>query len=274
MLRMVSSVSPALAGTGKGQVTIVMAEDVTERIRLGEQLKQAERLKALGGFAASMAHEINNPMGIISACAEVMGGKLARLGEDFEEYVRTSKIIEDEAIRCSSIVKKWLGFARKAEMNPAEVDLAGLVDVCARSVADKAIASGVEVHVELPCDVPRIIADADQLRQVFLNLAINAVEAMPDGGVLTISAEATDDYAEISFSDTGRGVDPKKIPALFDPFYTTKPEGTGLGLAVSIGIVERHGGRIDVSNREHGGAQFTVALPVRVELWAGNARLP
>jgi PAS domain S-box-containing protein len=260
-------VSPVERLFGESQGFIIMAEDVTDKARLGEQMKQAERLKVLGEFAAGMAHEINNPMGIISACAEVMAKKLSRRGPELEECVKTARIIQDEAIRCSSIVKNLLGFARQSEMNPEEVDIKGLLNQTVEFISGRAAAANVELVLDVDDDFPLMVGDAHQLEQVFLNLSINAIEAMPDGGRLEISARCDGDEARVFFSDTGPGIRDAAAHKLFNPFFTTKAGGTGLGLAVSLGIAERHGGRIDIGASEAGGACFTVILPLTAGAW-------
>ncbi len=262
IMRLVVSAVESLVGNDEG--FIIMAEDVTERVRLGEQLKQAERLKTLGEFVAGMVHEINNPIGIISACAEVLGRKLARHGDQFRECVNTAKIIEDEAIRCSAIVRNLLSFAREAEMNPGEVSVAGLLRETAQFIQGKASECGVELVLDIAGDIPTIIGDRDQLEQVFLNLAVNGIEAMKEGGRLCMAAARLGNRAEISFTDTGPGVPPQDMSRVFNPFYTTKSSGTGLGLALSWSIIERHGGTIEADNAsKDGGARFAVLLPLQ-----------
>jgi len=264
-VRLVVSSVDSLVGGDEG--LIIMAEDVTERVRLGEQLRQAERLRTLGEFAAGMVHEINNPIGIISACAEVLGRKLSRHGDEFHEYVRSVKIIEDEAIRCSSIVRNLLSFAREAEMNPVEVNVAALLRRTSEFVRGKASELGVELVLDMPDDIPAIIGDRDQLEQVFLNLALNGIEAMKGGGRLQVAAERKANEVRISFTDSGPGIPVQDMPRVFNPFYTTKPSGTGLGLALSWSIIERHGGSIRVDNvTDDGGARFEVILPLQRRL--------
>lgn len=266
-------VSPVERLFGESRGCIIMAEDVTDKARLGEQMKQVEKLKTLGEFAAGMAHEINNPMGIISACAEVMAKKLSLGGPGLEDCVKTAQIIQDEAIRCSSIVKNLLGFARQSEMNPEEVDINDLLDQTAEFIRGRAATADVELIFDVDDDLPLVIGDVHQLEQVFLNLSINAIEAMAKGGRLQISARCEGDEARISFSDTGPGIHDATVQQLFNPFFTTKAHGTGLGLAVSLGIAERHGGRIDIGDSEAGGACVTVVLPLTAGAWERSLSL-
>ncbi|HQD80263.1 MAG TPA: ATP-binding protein [Bacillota bacterium] len=260
-------VSPVERLLGDNPGFIIMAEDVTEKVRLGEQLKQVERLKTLGEFAAGVVHEINNPIGIICACAEVMEKKLSRHGPEMADCVKTAQIIQDEAIRCSSIVKNLLGFARQGEINPEEVDVEEVLGQVVKFIKGHAAASNVEMDLKVSGDIPLIIGDAHQLEQVFLNLSINAIEAMAGGGRLEVSACCAGDEARISFSDSGPGIEGVAAQKLFNPFFTTKSTGTGLGLSVSLGIVERHGGRIEVGDSDAGGACFTVVLPLTIDAW-------
>lgn len=271
ILRLVVSCVHSLDEDGVG--IVIMAEDVTEKVRLGEQLRYAEKMKVVGEFAAGMAHEINNPIGIISACAEVMGKRLSRIGAGMEQFVKTAKIIEDEAIRCSSIIKNLLGFARQAEMNPGEVSIPELARETVDFLRDRADAANVNLTLDVAGDIPMVIADRNQIEQVFLNLAMNAMEAMKEGGNLRVAVVADSGSVRISFADTGPGVDQQSINRLFSPFFTTKPTGTGLGLALSHGIVERHGGRIEVENLPDAGALFTVVLSLSTQEWNGGGGL-
>ncbi|MCR4427026.1 MAG: ATP-binding protein [Firmicutes bacterium] len=269
ILRLVVSTTQSMQGYGLA--TVIMAEDVTEKVRLGEQLRQAEKLKVVGEFAAGMAHEINNPIGIISACAEVIGKKLARHGPEFAECVKTAKIIEDEATRCSLIVRSVLTFARQAELNLGRIDLAGLLRETAEFLRARANSSNVSLELDLPVETPDIVGDKNQLKQVFLNISLNAIEAMKEGGTLSISARCVGDEqggsVEILFSDTGPGIPPEHADRVFNPFFTTKSGGTGLGLPLSLGIVENHGGRIVVEPSSGTGATFRVVLPLTAAGW-------
>jgi len=164
-------------------------------------------------------------------------------------------------------VRNLLSFAREAEMNPVEVNVAALLRRTSEFVKGKASELGVELILDIPDNIPVIIGDRDQLEQVFLNLAVNGIEAMKGGGRLHVSVARRDNEMRVSFTDTGPGIPAQDIPHVFNPFYTTKPSGTGLGLALSWSIIERHGGTIEVDNVSGGGgARFEVILPLQWSL--------
>ncbi|HHV61989.1 MAG TPA: PAS domain S-box protein [Firmicutes bacterium] len=265
---------------------IIISEDVTEKVLLGEQLRQAEKLKAIGEVAASIAHEINNPIGVISAYAEHLLEKLAKAPSPMgEEFARALRAIDEEAARCSAIIKNLLVFARRAKLDLKPVDLKQLIENVIFLVGRQAEQQSVEIVTSFPDGLPCVLADAIQLKQVFLNLSINALQAMPNGGRLYIECVVVKDrriqsrhaagaedsggvdenekrYVQIKFSDTGCGIPAENMGKVFTPFFTTKNNGVGLGLAVSHGIVENHNGTISVESEENVGTTFTVTLPL------------
>lgn len=264
---------------------ILSIEDVTEKARMGEQLRSIERMRTVGEFAAGMAHEINNPIGIISACAEYLANKAEASEVDREKLVSRLRIIQDEAIRCSTIVRKLLVFARQSRLKRTSVNLTSLVSDAMLLVSPRANKEQVEVSLSLE-DVPNVVGDEQQLKQVFLNLVLNALEACKPGQHIGVSTQFVErgegdpaaikqflstgstgilGYAEVSVSDEGPGVGEGDLDRIFSPFFTTKPDGTGLGLAISHSIIESHGGQILASNNPSGkGCTFTVRLPVAV----------
>jgi PAS domain S-box-containing protein len=261
---------------------ILSVEDVTEKVRLGQQLRQAERVRTVGEFAAGMAHEINNPIGIISACAEYLATKIESEVPDSGKYVSRLRIIEEEAMRCSAIVRNLLVFARQSEFKRSLVDLTSLVSDAMLLVSPRAHKEQVDVVLSLG-DTPSVIGDEQQLKQVFLNLVLNALEASSPGKRIWVSTRfvsrdqadpaaikqfaATgsteiEGYVEVSIADEGPGIRPEDLSRVFNPFFTTKPDGTGLGLAITHGIVDGHGGQISVDNRPGEGCTFHVRLPI------------
>lgn len=247
---------------------IIVTEDVTVRVSLGERLRRAERLKVVGEFAAGIAHEINNPIGIISACAEHLADKISKTVESSDEYLRPLKAIEEEAARCSSIVRNLMVFSRHQELHLKATDVCRLVRDTLYLVESQAEESGVAIEVDegRAQGIPAVQADEPQLKQVFLNLAVNAVQAMPRGGILRVRVdherrERGAGHVAVRFADTGCGIPRENLEKIFTPFYTTRSSGVGLGLAVSHGIVEAHGGTISVESKEGEGSTFTVRLP-------------
>ncbi|MDK2930474.1 MAG: hypothetical protein PWR07_605 [Bacillota bacterium] len=313
--------APGAAGDGEVVTgAIIVAEDVTVRVSLGERLRRAERLKVVGEFAAGIAHEINNPIGIISACAEHLADRIAKAIDSPNEYLKPLRAIEEEAARCSAIIKNLTVFSRHQEMHLRPTDVRRVVEDTLYLVERQAAAAGVRIEVEGEIEgggersgevegegaslkgegarpgeeradvgaakapgagLPPVLADEAQLKQVFLNLALNAIQAMPDGGVLRVrlgvdrrrrgtgrcpgrsagAAARGGGYVWVEFTDTGCGIPRENLAKIFTPFFTTRSTGVGLGLAVSHGIVEAHGGTISVESKEGEGSTFTVRLP-------------
>jgi signal transduction histidine kinase len=222
------------------------------------QLIQAEKLAATGRLAASIAHEINNPLQAIHNCLHLV---LNRPLTD-EKKLRYLQMAQEEVERLITIVTRTLDFYRPSKGRQAPTQVNDLIE-SVLALAGKRLEHGrVRVHRQLAADLPQLSIVPDQLRQVLLNLVINAAEAMSEGGDLTITSTCQDNKVSIGFSDTGPGVSPEDAKKIFEPFYTTKSTGTGLGLAISYGIVERQGGRITVESEPGHGATFTVQLPI------------
>jgi two-component system, NtrC family, sensor kinase len=234
-----------------------------ERRRMEAGLRNAERLASLGRLAAGLAHEIGSPLNVISGRAET----LQRWVPGQEPAQKSLRIIAEQIDRIARIVRGMLDFARGRESRLQPTDITAEIRKVLDLLEYRLDEAGVRVACDLPATLPLVVADGDQLNQVFLNLVTNALDAMPQGGTLTIAVR-TDDKAPdglvISFEDTGTGILPEDIDRIFDPFFTTKEvgHGTGLGLSVSYGIVREHGGSIEAASPPGGGARFTVRLPV------------
>jgi len=224
------------------------------------QLVQAEKLAAMGRLAASIAHEINNPLQAIHNCLHLTLKK--PLNE--EKKTRYLGMAQEEVERLITIVQRMLEFYRPSKEGMAPTDVHTIIENVL-ALSSKRLQHGkITVTKKLAPDLPVINAVSDQLKQVFLNLVINAVEAMPKGGELCIEAKLSEDGDELSvaLTDTGVGLSEKEQENIFEPFFTTKATGTGLGLSVSYGIIERHGGRIKVQSELGKGATFTIYLPL------------
>ncbi len=254
---------------GKPQGAIIVVQDITTTVNMEEQLRWAERMKVVGEFSAGIAHEINNPIGIISACAEHLGRKLEREKETPNEYLRSLKIIEEEAARCSAIIKNLTVFSRRQEFNLKPTDIGYVVQGVLEAERPQAEQTGVRVEfndVSGHEDRLFVLADEAQIRQVFLNLTINAMQAMPDGGLLKVDISSepqngTPEEVKVCFTDTGCGIQEEDLKKVFMPFFTTRSSGIGLGLAVSHGIIQSHGGSLTVHSKEGQGSSFTVSFP-------------
>lgn len=225
------------------------------------QVIRAEKLAAVGRLAASVAHEINNPLQAIALHLQLLADE--SLSVDGQ---RQLKVVQQEFNRIVGIVARLLDFQRPQEGQRQPVDVLTALDFVVMLAEKQLQRSGVTVVNRLPTALPVVPAVEDQLKQVFLNLILNAAEAMPTGGTLTIAACREGNEIHIEFADTGPGLTPKAQAHLFEPFYTTKADGSGLGLAVSHEMIANHGGTMTVHNRPGEGATFRVALPV----WTTN----
>jgi len=241
-----------------------MAESVEERDRTilerQQQVMESKRLATLGQLAAGVAHELNNPLGSIVMYAHLL---LENTGPDDPRRSNLDKVIR-QATRCQNIVRNLLDFSRQSHPNVARADVNELVGSVLSSLSRQKRFQGIGVEMDLQADLPPVMVDVSQIEQVISNIAVNAADAMGGRGVLAVRTRLDGDCVELVLADTGPGVDPDHMDRLFEPFFTTKEvgHGTGLGLAVSHGIVERHGGSIAVANATRGGAVFTVRLPL------------
>ena len=259
---------PMRAGGGD-EVThvITLGEDITARVEANRAVARAEKLAAVGRLAAGVVHEINNPLATISACAEALESRLAEGAfdaspevEDLREYL---SLIRGEAFRCKSITNGLLDFSRTRAGEHLPVSISEVINSAARLVAHQKRGASIEIKVETEDDLNAVSGDEGQLQQAVIALATNAIDAMPDGGRLTLRGRNENGSVLVEVSDTGHGIAPENLTKIFDPFFTTKEvgRGTGLGLAVCYGIVSEHGGRLDVQSTLGAGTTFTISLP-------------
>jgi two-component system NtrC family sensor kinase len=237
-----------------------LAEFTRELEKSQAQLVKAEKLAATGKLAASLAHEINNPLQAIQNSLHLVTQR--RSLDDSKRQMYLS-MAQEEVQRLIDMVQRMLDFYRPSTESQETVDIQEALDDVL-TLAGKRIQHGnVVVHRDATGPLPPALGVANQLKQVFLNIIINAVEAMPTGGDLYVGTAWEEQRGElsISFTDTGEGIPRSDLGNIFDPFYTSKPKGTGLGLSVSHGIIERHGGRIEVKSEVGRGSTFTVHLP-------------
>lgn len=224
----------------------------------GELIK-SEKLAHTAGLAAQLSHELNNPIYNIQTCVEILERRTPRTDRS-REFI---DLIHDEVRRMTKLTKQMLGFAKPArdEMSPTDVNavFSDLLKISTRWLEER----NVTIILRLAERLPRVLASADQLRQVFLNLIVNATDAMPHGGRLVIETGARNGAVFAAIEDNGCGIPPENLDKIFDAFFTTKNEmsGVGLGLSITYGIVERHKGRIDVVSTVGGGSRFTVTIP-------------
>ena len=233
--------------------TILVFTDLTELKAFQSQMELRERLSTLGEMSAGIAHELRNPMAVISGYTKILSKKMDTT------LMPAVEAISKEIAVMDRIITDFLSFAKPTELIPSEVDLKALIISCIHAVKDT---SG-KIHISLNSDIlPIVKGDEVLLRQSLTNLLQNAIESMPDGGELNINLSA-DDYLNITVSDTGHGIQENIKDKIFLPFYTTKERGTGLGLSIVHKIVVSHGGTIQVDSSEKG-TTFTVRLPKRI----------
>jgi len=232
-----------------------------------EGLIQAEKLTSLGQMAAAVAHEINNPLAGVLVYTQLLAKKINSDKFTKEGALEYLSKMETELTRSTRLVRNLLDFARQSPPRFWEVDINEVINRSFELATHSAKLQHVQVLKELDPALPRVSADFDQLQQVCTNLIMNAIQAMPEGGTLTIRTSADDTQVKIEVQDTGVGISPENMRKLFTPFFTTKREvkGVGLGLAVSYGIVQRHKGRIEVQSKEGEGTTFTIYLPLHHE---------
>jgi len=253
------NIYPVFDAEGKVVQLAIFARDVTERKRAEQQAARAERLAAIGRLAAAMAHEINNPLQAIRSNLElVLDFDLEP--DEREEYLH---VVSQEIQRLTEITRRVLDFARPADDTRYPVPIAHLIQETLKLVGKQLQLAHVRATTDLSADLPSVFVAPDQILQVLLNLSVNAIEAMPDGGHLHIAARANENVVEIALTNDGLALPAEHIERIFDPFFTTKPDGAGLGLSISHSIVHRHGGTISVKNlKDHRGVIFTITLPV------------
>ena len=256
-------ISLSYVETPEGILAMAFVTDITERVELQRATRQSEKLAALGTLASGIAHEINNPLGIISSRIELM--LLEAESEPLPKAVVDDLLtVHKHAERVTRIAQGLLSFSRQSSSEMGIVDLNRVVEdtiLLARGQIEK---SGIAIDMTLAPALPSVRGNPNALSQVVLNLLTNARDAMPGGGrvvIATSPARDADGAVEIVVSDTGHGMTAETLSRIFDPFYTTKPTGTGLGLSIVYGIVHDHGGTITAESTPGEGTRFVVRLP-------------
>jgi two-component system sensor histidine kinase PilS (NtrC family) len=250
------TLSALRAGDGSQAGLIAMCDDLSTIREMEARVRQADRLATLGRMAANIAHEIRNPLAALTGAIEV----LVTDGAPPETRGRLANIVLKESGRLNSIIKQFLEYARPAKVTRARVNVADALDEVLVLLDHRAGPGMLKVVREFP-DSLMWDVDPQQFRQAIWNLCLNAHEAMPGGGELRVAATASDDTLVVRVTDTGEGVPPDDVAHVFEPFYSTKTSGTGLGLAMVQRIVQDHGGRVEVQNEPAGGSTFILTVP-------------
>ncbi len=264
------SVSPLCGSDGRITGVLGIARDMTDMKRFEQYLRSSEKLASVGKLAAGVAHEINNPLGGILNCLyNIRKGMLPPARQ--EEYLSA---IEDGLRRVQKIVRQLLDFSQQHQPELAPTEINSVVERVLVLTNHIFVGNQISLEIQYGRDLPPVMIDRHMIEQVLMNLVLNAVQAIRSGGKVTITTRVVEGLCLVEVRDTGCGIPPQVLPRIFDPFFTTKGtgEGTGLGLSVSLGIVERHGGRILVESDVGKGSTFTLCLPlVRDPYPIGNA---
>lgn len=259
----VLGISPLKNSDGRIIGVLGIANDITERKSLEQQIAQAEKMSAIGQLAAGIAHEINNPIGGILNCLYNLRKK--RLPPEREdEYLKS---MEDGIQRVQSTVDQLLDFSQQHEPALIDVDINSLVDNVLTFMSYAISKNGISLKKEFDPALPKLMLDQHKMGQVVMNILLNAIQAIEGEGEIAVKTFHEGGWCCIDIADSGEGIPSYVLPRIFDPFFTTKDvgKGTGLGLAVSLGIVEKHSGKIDVKSEEGKGSTFTIRLPLKAQ---------
>ncbi|UCG05643.1 MAG: two-component sensor histidine kinase [Desulfobacterales bacterium] len=236
----------------------IIQKRAMERLRLKERLSRAEKLSAIGEMAAGISHEIRNPLGIIRSSAELLKKKVIK----FEPANTIPDIIVEESGRLNQIITDFINFARPRSPNLASCRIDEVLEKNLTYLAPQIKEQGYIIKKNYQNSLPEIMADSSMLYQSFLNILINSMQAMPDGGRIQIGVSFNDSFVVIHIDDEGHGIPEDILEKIWDPFFTNKEKGSGLGLGIVKNIIETHGGSIQISNRPVRGVRVTIELPI------------
>jgi len=237
--------------------TLLLMQDLSQVKKLEEDLRRSERLAALGKMAAGVAHELRNPLSSIKGLALVLRSRFQEENGDRE----TATILVQEVERLNRSISELLDYARPQQLKKVHFDIDKLLNKAVSLMRIDAETAGVELRTNFEENLPTVNGDEDKLTQVLLNLLLNGIQAMENGGTLDVYAGATDRKIQIVVTDTGCGISEKDLARVFDPYFTTKPDGTGLGMAMSAKIIEEHGGEIRMQSKTGQGTSVIIEIP-------------
>lgn len=239
-----------------------MVEQLRQRQSLEERLHEAEHLSRVGQLASGIAHEIRNPLNYISLAIDHLKGEINNSSPTAqEEIIRIADTIKEEVRKANYMVLNFMNYGRPLKLRRTMVAYGDIVDRALTVLADKLQEQKVTVRLEIPPDLPLLNCDPELFRNCLFNFITNAAQSMPAGGVITLGAALTDGFFRLTFQDEGEGIAPEDIEKIFQPYFTTKEVGIGLGLAITERIIKEHGGEISVTSSPGAGTRFTVSLP-------------
>ncbi|MFO8084863.1 MAG: ATP-binding protein [Desulfobacterales bacterium] len=239
----------------------IIQKRALEQLRLKEELGRAQRLSSLGEMVAGVSHEIRNPLGIIRSSAGLLRKKMKQL----DPTNTIPEIIVEESERLNNIITDFLNYARPREPNLLPCRVEEVVDKNINYLASQLEENGCHVDKQSEKNLPEVMADPEMLYQAFLNIFINAMQAMPEGGKISVRIFSINGSVSVQFEDDGVGIEAEIMEKIWDPFFTTKEKGTGLGLGIVKNLIEAHGGSLDIENRPVQGARVIIQLPARSE---------
>lgn len=242
---------------------VAIIRDVTEAKMMEENMRRTEQLTAMGKLAAAVAHEVRNPLNAISMIGQRLGREFVPQ-EDAEQYQELTSMVKSESMRLNSIIEQFLEFARPPKLNRQLKDINGLMNETISLVEMQSTENGIVIERKYSYSGDWMV-DSEQIKQVLLNLFLNGIEAMPDGGVLSVSNYLSDGALCIEISDTGMGISEEELKRIFDLYFTTKETGTGLGLSVVQRIVAEHGGWLNIDSIPDKGTIFRIYLPANID---------
>ena len=241
---------------------VMLIRDVTQSRKMTEEKIESERITALTMLAAGVAHELGNPLNSLTIHLQLMERQLKKLGKSGDKLQKPLEVAQGEIKRLDFIISQFLAAIRPTKPQLLRANVNELIEETVRFLNPELEQHKVKVKLELRADVPDMPLDVNQMKQVFYNLVRNACQAMGDGGKLTVMSTYNDDQVIISFQDSGKGISRENMGNLFQPFFTTRKTGTGLGLLIVRRIVREHGGEIDIESREGVGTKVTIFLPL------------
>jgi signal transduction histidine kinase len=247
---------------GMGAIFYNQQSQLQEIRSLESEISRKQRLSELGNLAATVAHEIRNPLNSVSMGLQRLKAEFSPADEqDKNEYAHFLSLMQSEVRRLNSIVEQFLSLARPLKLKYEAIAIENFLRELTTLTAQDAKSSGVNIDLQVAPDLRSLPADTDYLKQLLLNLILNGIQAMPQGGTLTLEASANNDHLQITVADSGIGIDPEALKRIFEPYFTTKPNGSGLGLSIARRIAEAHGGTITVESEPQRGSRFRVTLP-------------
>lgn len=272
------SVAPLKGGSDETTGFIILIKDITELMRLEQQLRTADKIRAMGTLAAGIAHEVRNPLSALDLNLRLLREEIFATSRDDAEVKKYLEILEAEIKRLNGIVENFLKFARPAKVEFKRFDIEALLNYVISLVEYEAAEKKIAIEMEVEGDLPPLTGSEALLEQAFLNIIINAFQAMPHGGTLAIKAskaglngrEEHDQAIEVRITDNGVGIPPENIDRIFDPYFTTSDEGLGLGLTIAHRIIEDHNGAMSIESRVGKGTTLTVRLPTAGFLVGGQ----